>query len=194
MRWLLLLLVACVPVVRMGVVEPRFVDSDPIGEVHPDNPGPDDDGDGIRNDDRCPRERETFNGYEDVDGCPDDLSWIVCRDPGSPFQRIYFKKGDRVAPKHPVLVRAAMVLREWPELRVAIVGHADVQEAGNEESRVRIGLRRAEAVRDRLMALGFAAQRFEVRTYGATWPDDKSATARGRARNRRVEFVVLSAP
>lgn len=39
-----------------------------------DKPKPDDqDGDGyIDSQDRCPTEAETFNGFEDLDGCPDD--------------------------------------------------------------------------------------------------------------------------
>jgi outer membrane protein OmpA-like peptidoglycan-associated protein len=39
---------------------------------------PDQDGDGIADkDDRCPKEPETFNGYQDQDGCPDEAPAVA---------------------------------------------------------------------------------------------------------------------
>ncbi len=52
------------------------------------------------------------------------------------------------------------------------------------------GAARAAAVVKLLVGWGVAAERFVVRSCGATRPRDDNSTAEGRQRNRRVEIVV----
>jgi outer membrane protein OmpA-like peptidoglycan-associated protein len=50
--------------------------------------------------------------------------------------------------------------------------------------------RRAEAVKQALIAQGIAPDRIMTRAYGEAFPVASNATAAGRQLNRRVEFVI----
>lgn len=92
-------------------------------------------------------------------------------------------------PTRPVLDEIAQVLRGHPEiLRVALRGHASAEE----RDVAALSLRRAEAVRDHLTARGVEATRLEARGVGRDEPADANTTPEGRARNRRVELVIVS--
>ena len=70
-----------------------------------------------------------------------------------------------------------------------VEGHTDsVGPAAYDEG---LGLRRARATRDYLIALGIAAERLRVESFGERRPGDDNATPEGRARNRRVELREL---
>ena len=56
---------------------------------------------------------------------------------------------------------------------------------------MKLSLARAESVRDKLISMGIASDRFEVKGLGETMPADTNETAEGRANNRRVEFVRM---
>jgi OOP family OmpA-OmpF porin len=72
---------------------------------------------------------------------------------------------------------------------VRIEGHTDT--AGNAASQQKISLQRAEAVRDYLVHKGIEGARLQVVGYGAKNPIDTNSTKEGRAKNRRVEFIVV---
>jgi outer membrane protein OmpA-like peptidoglycan-associated protein len=69
-------------------------------------------------------------------------------------------------------------------IRLDIVGHTD--NVGAPDYNYRLGLARASAVRDYLIAHGVAADRLVARSEGIDHPIDDNRTAAGRARNRRV--------
>jgi OOP family OmpA-OmpF porin len=50
---------------------------------------------------------------------------------------------------------------------------------------------RAEAVRDYLMKRGVEASRLQAVGYGRDRPADRNNTQEGRAKNRRVELIVV---
>ncbi|MDT8325362.1 MAG: OmpA family protein, partial [Bacteroidota bacterium] len=158
--------------------------------------GSDSDGDGIVDgEDRCPAEAETRNGYRDEDGCPDALP--LTRDPLSPGQKfvlegVEFEEGSATltAAARLELQSALQTLRDHPALRVEIGGHTDSKGA-DEANRVLSELR-AEAVKVFLAGEGVEAARMEVKGYGETAPRDSNGTEAGRARNRRIEFTILS--
>ena len=50
---------------------------------------------------------------------------------------------------------------------------------------------RADAVRDYLVKQGVEAGRLQSVAYGAMRPIDTNATKEGRAKNRRVELIVV---
>lgn len=85
-----------------------------------------------------------------------------------------------------ILETAAQVLKETPDVRVAIRGHTD--SVGTDEYNQRLSERRANAVRDRLIALGIGAGRLTASGAGESEPVADNATADGRAQNRRVEL------
>jgi len=88
-----------------------------------------------------------------------------------------------------VLTRKAEVLRANPNLVVRIEGHAD--ERGSTEYNLALGQRRADAVRDQLVALGVAASQLETVSMGESRPVDTAGTEEAWARNRRAEFRVV---
>jgi OOP family OmpA-OmpF porin len=53
-------------------------------------------------------------------------------------------------------------------------------------------VRRAEAVRDYLVKRGVEASRFQTEGMGEAQPVDSNDTEIGMARNRRIEFKVVS--
>lgn len=88
----------------------------------------------------------------------------------------------------PALDALAAVLAGKPELSVLIVGHSDNQ--GNLDANLALSQRRAEAVRDALIARGIDAGRLDARGVGFLAPIASNDTEAGRARNRRVELVL----
>lgn len=88
---------------------------------------------------------------------------------------------------YPLLDAISDVIVEHPELGViTIEGHAD----GLEVEAEALSVRRAEAVRGSLLARGVAADRLEVRGFGASAPIAAPGDADAEERNRRVEFKV----
>ncbi|MEM7423235.1 MAG: OmpA family protein [Pseudomonadota bacterium] len=69
---------------------------------------------------------------------------------------------------------------------IEVGGHTDSH--GSEELNLDLSQRRAEAVRDALIARGVAAERLVAKGYGEAQPIVGNDTEEGRARNRRIEF------
>jgi len=74
--------------------------------------------------------------------------------------------------------------------RVEIQGHTDNR--GKADFNLQLSQARADAVRDYLVRNGIAPDRLDSKGYGQTRPKVPNITAGGRARNRRVEFVILA--
>ncbi len=150
-------------------------------------PDLDNDGDGILDkDDKCPNEAETFNGYEDSDGCPDEAPIYF------PMAHINFKFGTAEisgADPIPVLDEVIKIMKDHPDIRVEIQGHTD--NIGSDDSNMKLSERRADAVKTYLVNHGIEASRLETRGFGEARPIDTNDTDLGRARNRRIEFVVI---
>ena len=85
----------------------------------------------------------------------------------------------------------AKSLAALPNARVSIEGHSD--STGNAATDQRAAEQRAEAVRAALFAGGVASARLTSAGFGATRPIAENTTAEGRAKNRRVEIVVVGA-
>ncbi len=174
-----------------------FLDSQ---DACPDTPGvepdgcpiPDTDGDGILDpDDQCVTQPETKNGYQDEDGCPDEIPPKLAKFTGA-IKGIYFDfNKDTIKPKSkPVLDRAVSVLDEFPSIRIEISGHTD--SIGDPEYNKDLSRRRAEAVKSYLVENGIKPERVETRGAGMDEPVASNTSAAGRAKNRRIEFTILS--
>ena len=160
--------------------------------VEPDGcPIGDDDNDGILNDvDQCIDRPETDNGFEDEDGCPDELPEVVRQFTGV-IEGIEFgyDSTDITEATKPVLDRAIKVLEDYPDIRIEIVGHTDNE--GTPDYNEKLSKDRAEAVKGYLVEQGIDADRIETRGAGETEPLASNETKEGRAQNRRTEFKVI---
>jgi peptidoglycan-associated lipoprotein len=95
-------------------------------------------------------------------------------------------RGDQRA----VLQKNADYLRRWPSVRTTIEGHADAR--GTSEYNLALGQRRANAIRDYLVGLGLAADRFVVVSKGEEEPVCREDTDACHAMNRRGHFVITA--
>ncbi|MCA9652214.1 MAG: OmpA family protein [Myxococcales bacterium] len=140
--------------------------------------------------DRCPDEPETFNDYEDDDGCPDEVPPELDEVVGV-IEGIYFDNDQAVIrpESRPVLDRAVEVLRLHSGVRVRIVGHTS--SSGGYLHNMELSRRRAAAVERYLVEHGIDAARLSTDGVGPTQPIDTNETVEGRARNRRIEFRVV---
>lgn len=141
----------------------------------------DSDGDGVPDYlDKCPR---TPAGVEvDASGCPLPGPFA--------FQNVYFAFDSSVLTPEArsTLDETAEILRSRPELVLDLQGHASSE--GTDGYNLRLSQRRAQSVHDYLVASGIAANRLETTGFGETRPDASNDSEAGRAKNRRVEFVI----
>jgi outer membrane protein OmpA-like peptidoglycan-associated protein len=157
----------------------------------PDGCLQDGDGDGFKGaDDHCPDQAETKNGFEDSDGCPDELPAAVKSFMGV-IAGIEFDNDQASIRTSSQLAidKAIQVLTEYPSLRVEITGHTD--DRGSREHNLDLSLRRADAVKASLVAHGIDASRIESKGEGPDVPITTNSNPAGRQKNRRIEFRIL---
>lgn len=82
----------------------------------------------------------------------------------------------------------AATLNRYPESDIVIKGHTDSQ--GTEEYNQTLSERRADGVRNFLIAEGVAPSRITAIGFGETLPVASNTTAAGRQQNRRVEVEI----
>lgn len=87
------------------------------------------------------------------------------------------------------LARLIKSLKTYPNMVIEISGHTDSQ--GNAAKNLKLSRSRANAVLSYLKGKGVPTSRMKAKGYGQTKPVANNNTAKGRARNRRVEFVIL---
>jgi len=79
-----------------------------------------------------------------------------------------------------------------PTTNIEIAGHTDTD--GDNAANQALSERRAQAVVDYLVKAGLPAGRFTATGYGSTQSVAANDTDEGKARNRRIEFVVKEQP
>ena len=140
---------------------------------------------------RCPRTpREQNRPQAPVDQAPPAYA-IARPDPPPETGRIVYFTVSSAALDHrarAVLDAVADWLAANPQLSVTIEGHADSR--GAREANLALALRRAEAVRDFLVARGIAAGRLTAISYGEERPALYDYGESVWMMNRRVEIRV----
>jgi outer membrane protein OmpA-like peptidoglycan-associated protein len=97
-------------------------------------------------------------------------------------------KADISTDSPPLLDRIVKILQLHPDLRLTVEGHTD--NTGDPQGDQLLSAQRARAVRALLIADGVDKSRLVAVGLGGTQPIADDTTAEGRAKNRRIEFVV----
>ncbi|MGE5546370.1 MAG: peptidoglycan-associated lipoprotein Pal [Solirubrobacterales bacterium] len=87
-----------------------------------------------------------------------------------------------------VLDRQVAFLRRYPTVQLQIQGHAD--ERGTREYNLALGDRRANSVKEYLVANGIPASRLVTVSFGKERPEAVGANASSWAKNRRAVSVI----
>ena len=179
----------------------------------------DSDGDGVFDYlDKCPGTAAGAKGFVDANGCPTDKDGDGVYDfedkcPDTPgikenkgcpeikaevkqlFKKalngVQFETGkSKIKGKtsFAILDDVVKVMAENPAYKLNIGGHTD--NVGDSAKNMQLSKERAAAVRDYLISKGVEESRLASAGYGDTQPVADNKTAKGRAENRRVAFVV----
>ncbi len=89
-----------------------------------------------------------------------------------------------------VLQQKVAILRNSPQVRMQIEGHAD--ERGSNEYNLALGNRRAQAVVDFFVNFGLDANRFSIISYGEERPAAMGHDEAAWSQNRRAEFNITA--
>jgi peptidoglycan-associated lipoprotein len=99
-----------------------------------------------------------------------------------------FDRSDITPEAREILSRQADWLRRYPNVTVTIEGHCD--ERGTREYNLALGERRAQAVKNVLVALGISAGRISTISYGKERPAVVGSSEEAYAQNRRAVTTV----
>jgi outer membrane protein OmpA-like peptidoglycan-associated protein len=183
-----------------GVVDPQDLCPDVHKGLHPDPnrlgcPLPDRDGDTIVDpEDACPDKFGAPHPDPKKNGCPSLVEvrngQIVILTP------VFFATNKDVilAKSFPVLQAVADALKASKDIKkVSVEGHTD--DRGKHDYNVELSDRRAKSVAKWLIEKGgIEAERLVAKGYGPDKPIADNKKPEGRAKNRRVDFVITDPP
>jgi outer membrane protein OmpA-like peptidoglycan-associated protein len=151
---------------------------------------PDTDGDGIVDaEDACPDKPGPRNADPKKNGCPlvhvTETEVFILEQVQFDVDRATIKKVS-----DPLLDNVAAVLKDHLELaRIEVQGHTD--NTGKAAHNKQLSQARADAVMKALVKRGIDKKRLTAKGYGQDKPIADNATAEGKQKNRRVQFVIL---
>lgn len=157
---------------------------------------PDSDGDGIPDHlDKCPNEKETINGFEDEDGCPDvgRSLVVVQKDRIAILDIVHFDTDKDVIQSRSfgLLKQVALTIKANPEItNLRVEGHTD--DVGGHVHNLDLSQRRAESVVRFLVAEGVEEGRLVAKGFSFDRPVRPNTNKKNRAANRRVEFNIIA--
>ncbi|WP_456450535.1 OmpA family protein [Hydrogenimonas sp.] len=183
----------------------------PMGTIVDDNGCPvttDSDGDGVIDPlDNCP---DSKTNQVDENGCPldtdkDGVPDYLDQCPNTPagfkvdaqgctigvtlYLHFPFNSAEIPANELTDIDRVAEFMKKHPEVTAILEGHTD--STGPAAYNMKLSKMRAEAVKKALVERGIDASRLKVEAYGETKPIAPNDTEEGRAKNRRVEVVLV---
>jgi len=151
-------------------------------------PDPDNDEDGIPDEqDECPE----LSGDRAHDGCPAKTYVKIEQGKVYIFGKVQFRTGSAQidARSEPLLDQIGEALNANPDVQhVMIAGHTD--NIGGAQINLRLSQERADAVKEALVKRGVARDRLDARGVGEKEPLAPNTSAAGRAKNRRVDFII----
>lgn len=140
--------------------------------------------------DACPDQAGSPSLDPKKNGCPGLIE--VKSDKIVILSPVFFATNkDVILPKsNPVLRALTEALAVTPQIKhLCVHGHTDTQ--GNPDYNQDLSARRAASVVTWLSKHGISAGRLDSKGFGETWPIATNKTARGRAKNRRVDFSIV---
>lgn len=186
--------------------------SDRDGDGIPDSvdqcPDKPEDKDGIQDDDGCPEDDVDNDGIPDAqdkcptqpgprsniaekNGCP-SLTHVTESGEVELLQPIEFETGKAVIKpgSFPILDEVVTLMKSRASIKMGVYGHTDSR--GIAAQNLKLSGDRAASVVNYLVQHGIVASRLESQGFGQTKPIADNNTDAGRAKNRRVEFKILS--
>lgn len=108
------------------------------------------------------------------------------------FDNIYFASGSATLKpeSYPILDSVAILMRDNPTARIQIAGHTDSD--GSDSYNQNLSENRAQSVFQYLVSTGIDGSRLTTIGYGESVPVAPNDTPANKAKNRRIEFTVLS--
>jgi outer membrane protein OmpA-like peptidoglycan-associated protein/Mg-chelatase subunit ChlD len=103
---------------------------------------------------------------------------------------VYFDtNSDKIKPESQKAIdRVGALLQLNPTMKIELRGHTDSK--GNDEHNMDLSQRRAKSVKEALIKYGITGTRITYQGYGETMPIADNETEKGRAKNRRTEFII----
>lgn len=140
--------------------------------------------------DLCPNQPETFNGFKDDDGCPDEKPQEIKQK--FTLTGVNFKtaSAELLEESYYMLETVYNSLEAYPKVKVEIAGHTD-NEGSADYNRV-LSEERAKTVMKYLINRGISPDRLTAKGYGKERPVASNNMAEGRAKNRRVELIPVN--
>ncbi len=136
---------------------------------------------------------EVVDAGAETSGATEGAQWngSEMNDPASPlYNRVIYFGYDisSIEPEYrDIVITHGQYLAANPEVIVSVEGHCD--ERGSREYNIGLGERRANAVRDLLLAQGASESQIVGISYGEERPAELGSTEAAWSKNRRVELV-----
>ncbi len=107
------------------------------------------------------------------------------------IENVYFANGKSTLKitSYPSLNKVLDFLNEYPAISIEVSGHTD--NVGSASSNLKLSERRAKSVGNYFIKNGIAQERIKTKGFGFSKPIGPNDTKENRAKNRRVEFVIL---
>jgi outer membrane protein OmpA-like peptidoglycan-associated protein len=107
------------------------------------------------------------------------------------FDDLHFETGSATLSKasDTQLAQLAAVLKAYPKATISVRGHTD--NTGDSGANKKLSADRAAAVKQALVERGVSAAQVESEGHGSEQPIASNDSEAGRARNRRVELIVV---
>lgn len=90
---------------------------------------------------------------------------------------------------YPLLDKAVNTIREWGTSKVEVAGHTDKRDTSTEDYNLILSEKRAQSVKEYLVAQGIDPSRLIVKGYGYSMPIADNDPKAGSVVNRRVELI-----
>jgi len=141
--------------------------------------------------DKCPLEPGLKNKNAEKNGCP-GLTKVTEDGEVALLEPIQFETGKAVIKpvSYPILDEVVALMKARPALKIGVYGHTD--DVGADAMNMKLSKDRAASCMKYLTSKGIAQSRLESEGFGETKPLVPNDSKEARAKNRRVEFKILS--